>query len=54
MNIETIRKKLTDRNLSEVARRIHVTRSYLSAIASGKKTPSAMMLARLSDYLEAN
>lgn len=54
MEIEKIRKMLSDRNLAEVARRMHVTRSYLSAIACGKKTPSKNMTARLLDYLEGN
>ena len=52
MQIEEVRQKLSDRNIAEVARRLHVTRSYLSAIASGKKEPSANMLARIVEYLQ--
>jgi len=53
LDLEQIKEKLSDRNLAEVARRISVTRSYLSGIASGKITPSYKMLKKISDYLES-
>ena len=54
LTIEEIIKKLSDRNLSEVARRLHITRTYLADIANGKRVPSGNMLARISEYLEKN
>lgn len=52
LSIEQIREKLKDRNLTEVSKRINITRVYLSAIRSGKVTPSYKTVALLSDYLE--
>lgn len=51
LEIEEIKIKLSDRNLAEVARRIGVTRSYLSAICKGKK-PGYETIKKLSDYLD--
>lgn len=51
MNLEQIKEKLSDRNLAEVARRIGVTRAYLSSIMKGQKI-SEEMRKKLSDYLE--
>lgn len=51
LSLPEIQKKLSDRNLSEVARRLGVTRSWLASIAKGAK-PSAYFRQRLSDYLE--
>lgn len=55
LKIEEIREQLSDRNLAEVARRIEVTRAYLSAIQRGSiVSPSKDMIKKLSDYLEAH
>ena len=54
MQLEEIKRRLSDRNLSEVARRLHITRTYLADIANGKRKPSGNMLARLAEYLNAN
>ena len=54
MTLDQIREKLTDKNLSEVARRIGVTGAYLSAIVRGVKVnPSYEIVKKLSDYLES-
>lgn len=50
MTIEEIRNALSDRNLAEVARRLNVTRAYLSQICKGKPC-SEEMRKRLEDYL---
>lgn len=52
LNIEQIRERLSDRNLSEVARRLKITRPYLSAIKNGRVTPSYKLVEKLSDYIE--
>lgn len=52
LTIEQIKERLSDRNLAEVARRLGVTRAYLSAITNDRVKPSYVMLTRLSDYLE--
>jgi transcriptional regulator with XRE-family HTH domain len=54
MTIEEIKRRLSDRNLAEVARRIGVTRAYLSYIVTGNRTPNAEMLAKIEGYLNAN
>ena len=54
MTIEEIKRRLSDRNLAEVARRIGVTRAYLSYIVTGSRTPNAEMLAKIEGYLNAN
>lgn len=54
MTIEEVRIKLSDRNLAEVARRIGVSRAYLSYIAKGVQLPSYEILEKLTRYLEAN
>lgn len=54
LSIEQVRARLEDRNLAEVARRVEVTRVYLSAIKNGRVTPSYKMVKKLSDYLENN
>ena len=43
--------RLEDRNLQVVADRLHVTRSYLHAIRSGKAPLSERMHMLLSEYL---
>jgi transcriptional regulator with XRE-family HTH domain len=53
LTIEQIKDRLSDRNLAEVARRVGVTRAYLSAITNDRVKPSYDMLVKLSDYLEA-
>lgn len=52
LTMQEIKLRLQDRNISEVARRISVTRSYLSAVANGSKVPSRAFQQRLSNYLE--
>lgn len=52
LSINEITKRLEDRNLAEVARRIGCTRAYLSFIRSGRYIPSDSFRAKLSDYLE--
>jgi transcriptional regulator with XRE-family HTH domain len=55
LNLEQIKEKLSDKNLSEVGRRIGVTRAYLSAICRGyASNPSYQMLKKISDYLEVD
>lgn len=54
MTLEEIKQRLSDRNLAEVARRIGVTRAYLSYIVTGARTPGAEMLTKLETYLNAN
>lgn len=54
LTLEQIKEKLKDRNLSEVGRRLGMTRAYLSALARGKFQPSYENLKKLSDYLEGN
>lgn len=50
---EQIRKALADRNLSEVARRIGMSRQQLWVIAVGiNKNPTARTMEKISDYLE--
>lgn len=52
LDLEQIKKRLADENLSEVAGSINCTRAYVSHIATGrKKNPSYKMVKRLSDYL---
>lgn len=51
-DLELIRDKLKGRNYSEVARHVGVTRAYIHAIATGKRTnPSASLIKALSNYL---
>lgn len=53
MTLEEIRRELSDRNISEVARRIGMHRQQLWLIASGiNKNPTYETLKRISDYLE--
>lgn len=52
LSIEEISQRMSDRNLSEVSRRLNITRPYLSAIVNGKAKPSYDMLKKISDYLE--
>jgi transcriptional regulator with XRE-family HTH domain len=52
LDIVEIRRRLQDRNLSEVARRIGFTRAHLSNIYNGKADGSYKVLKLLSDYLE--
>ena len=52
LTLEEIQERLSDRNLSEVARRIGVTGAYLSAIKRGVKVnPSYEMIKKLSEAL---
>lgn len=52
MTIDQIREKMADRNIAEVARRLGITRVWLSAILNGRGRPSYEMLERISAYLE--
>ena len=52
LTIEQIRDRLSDRNLAEVARRIDVTRPWLSAVVNDKVPVSDSMIEKLSNYLE--
>lgn len=55
MNLDQIKSKLSDRNLSEVARRLGVTRSYMSAIKKGVVVKlSDDMQKKLTKYFEEN
>ena len=55
LNLEDIKKELSDKNLSEVGRRVGLTGAYLSAIVRGDKiNPSYETVKKLSDYLEGN
>lgn len=53
LDLNEIKRRLSDRNLSEVGRRIGVSAPYLSLIANGTaKNPSYVVLKKLSSYLE--
>lgn len=53
MTLEEIRKALSDRNLSEVARRIGMPKQQLWAITSGKNNnPTLKTLNKIQRYLE--
>lgn len=55
MTLEQIQESLKDKNLSEVARNVGVTRSYIHALAKGKRlNPSYEMLIKLSRELGGN
>lgn len=51
LTLEEIIKQLDDRNLSEVGRRLGLTRAYLSAVVNGRFKPGYENLKKLSDYL---
>ena len=51
LTIDQIRERMGDRNISEVARRIGVTRVWLSYIVNGHCVPSPALQKKLSDYL---
>ena len=54
LTLEQIQKRLQDRNLSYIARKIGVTSAYLSYIRSGKRAnPTLEMMQKISAYLEA-
>lgn len=50
--LDSVIKKLGDRNMSEIARRMRCTRVYIHAIRSGKTKPSKEFLDRLNDCLD--
>jgi transcriptional regulator with XRE-family HTH domain len=53
LDLKEIQERLSDRNLSEVARRVGISRQYLTDVASGKAAnPGWRVLSKLSDYLE--
>lgn len=52
MTLEEIQEALAGKNLSEIARKVGVTRSYIHALATGKRlNPSYEMVKKLSDAL---
>lgn len=54
LTIEQIKHGLSDKNLSEVARRVGVSAAYLSAICRGVRVnPSYETIKKISDYLES-
>ncbi len=52
LDIDEIIKKLGDRNLAEVARRVGLTPQYLTLIVSKKRHAGELAIRKLSDYLE--
>jgi len=52
LSIDEIKRKLEDRNLSAVARKVGITRAYLGMIMKGQRKPSYDVLEKLSKYLE--
>lgn len=53
LTLEEIKKKLSDRNISAVAKNIGMTRQFISAVKTGKApNPSYDTVKKLSDYLE--
>ena len=55
MTLEEIQESLRDKNLSDIAKQVRVTRSYIHAIAKGKRiNPSYEMIKRLSQVLGAD
>lgn len=52
LEISEIRRRLQDRNLAEVSRRVGYTRAHLSNVYNGKVDGSYRMLKTLSDYLQ--
>ncbi len=52
LTLDEIKRRLEDRNLSEVARRVGMNRQQVWLIAAGHNTnPSYETIKRLSDYL---
>lgn len=54
MHTDEIKEKLSDRNLAEVARRLGLSRAYLSAIMTGRREPSEQVKQSLESYLKAH
>lgn len=55
LTIEEIREKLSDRNLSEVGRRLGIKPTWMTDFVRNKRpNPSYEMVKKLSDYLEQN
>ena len=54
LNIEQIRKKMEDRNISKVARKIGISKQYICQALSGKESASKNLLDKLNKYLEEN
>lgn len=54
LNIDQIRKKMEDRNISKVARKIGVSKQFISQVLSGKDPASQNILDKLNKYLEEN
>lgn len=53
MEIEEIRKKLSERGIAKVARKIGMNRQQLWRIANGSNTnPTLRTIERISEYLE--
>lgn len=55
MKLDEVKRRLRDRNLSEVARQCGMNRQTVWLIASGvTRNPSYEQVQKLVDYLEAN
>lgn len=51
LDLEQLKKRMNGENLAVMARKLNVTRSYLSALKNGTRlNPSYDMVKRLSDY----
>jgi len=52
--LEEISEELKNHNFSEVARNVGVTRSYISALASGTRlNPTYELLVKINVYMES-
>jgi transcriptional regulator with XRE-family HTH domain len=52
LTLDEIKRRLEDRNLSEIARRVGMRRQQIWLVAAGHNTnPSYETIKRLSDYL---
>lgn len=55
LTLDEIKQRLSDRNISAVAKSVGMTRQFISAVKTGKApNPSYDTVKKLSDYLEAN
>lgn len=53
LTLEEIKERLSDRNISAVAKNIGMTRQFISAVKTGRApNPSYDTVKKLSDYLE--
>ena len=54
LNIEQLKERLSDRNISKVARKIGISRQYISQALSGREQASQNLVEKLNKYLEEN